>query len=1032
MKQIVTTFAIGAVLASALPLSAQTETMVFDLRKNESYERCSQTCLKYDRYDPDYDTTDEAWTWRSSYPAMNYYGITNGYYDDYLVTPDLDLEEGTLYCIHLSPAAESAYVTQQPGLVVWLGQGNNVASYTELKAYDGIVNSTQSEAEALTINFNVETAGKYRIAFEGLKYKLYLYDTYIVSLGTSAAPAMAVNLTVYPDADGAAKAEVVFTMPSATTSGMGLTDELRYTIYRGEEAAKSGRAMPGEEVRWIDEAVAEGGVTYSVEVSAGDEVSERVSVTTFVGEETPLSVENVLLTSKGSEHVVEWSAPTVGVHGAMLDPAKLKYAVVRIVDGESAAVTENLTGVTKYVDNFVPEGLQSLSYSVAVSLGSKSADAVESNRVKIGSIDLPFADSFAGGDLSPDNWDKEVLNGTLNWEVLASSDKGPECEPYDNDGGLLRYNSWNAPKGNSARIMTMPISRASTTNPVVQFYQCHSASGNDVLKVQVSVDNGEWVDVANATTMVKAPEGVNAKEWIQYVFNIGEAIPEDCVSYRVAFTSVSDYGHNIVLDNVRIFNLAGNDLEAVSLTGADRVNAGQELELALTIANNGGKDVGAGEYEIMIMSDLGEEIAVPASVDIASLKSAILTIKVPFTAVHAMSADRYAFSAEITYPIDEVPENNVVEEKVVAVGFSENTPVTALSVDNSEGGKMLVWEPASDQTYVPVDLHESFEDFEKDATDNLNGIVVLDLDEKSASSAYYSVSGSKFKVAEKFSNMPGGMDGGKVLGVTFPKDVKQDDWIILPAHDCKPSATMTLSFMAGFRKYSYASYSFEVVYATGDYDPTDPAAAFTNVIKMEQTSNYGGISADDAMHTVSYENIPAEARYVAIHFNSKINYDGVVWVDNIELTENDEALLLGYHVYEHSVGRINCEMLGSDATSFDLATARFASIQQRGVKDPVRQYYVTAVYPDGESRPSPMVSDGTPSGVEPVAMAGGFVRTYASGVVVGGFVGEMADVYDLAGRMVASVVCSSETRIALPAGIYVVKVGEVCGKVAVR
>ncbi len=91
---------------------------------------------------------------------------------------------------------------------------------------------------------------------------------------------------------------------------------------------------------------------------------------------------------------------------------------------------------------------------------------------------MPFADSFAGGDLSPDNWDKEVLNGTLNWEVLASSDKGPECEPYDNDGGLLRYNSWNAPKGNSARIMTMPISRASTTNPVVQFYQCHSASGN--------------------------------------------------------------------------------------------------------------------------------------------------------------------------------------------------------------------------------------------------------------------------------------------------------------------------------------------------------------------------------------------------------------------------------------------------------------------------------------------------------------------------------------------------------------------------
>ena len=220
--------------------------------------------------------------------------------------------------------------------------------------------------------------------------------------------------------------------------------------------------------------------------------------------------------------------------------------------------------------------------------------------------------------------------------------------------------------------MTPPIDRASATNPVVEYYMCHHTTYFDKLKIQVSIDGGEWIDVPNSENTVKK-DGFGSGEWEKCTVALTDVLPADCSSFRVAFTTVSAYGYNIIIDAVRIFNLKGKDLA-----------------------------------------------------------------------------------------------NNASDEATVAMALLDYTPATNLvrGEDTAEGLATISWTPAQAPEYVPLNIFESFEDFENDFTGPFTGFVVLDLDNRDGGT-YYSASGSLLNIAEQFSGKPAGLDGTKCLGVTF-------------------------------------------------------------------------------------------------------------------------------------------------------------------------------------------------------------------------------------------------------------------------
>lgn len=1008
---------------------AQEPTTLFELSSLTQYNKCEATTAKMG---------DCYWSWSSYGPCAQLYSYSYSYYEDYLTLPAIDMTAGTLYKIEVSATKYNSYDQNIP-LTFLLGTGdaptdplNELVGWTQIAKMPSLEYFYNYQAADFleTFTFSVETDGAYRLSIYGTKpCKVFTFR--LISMGESDVPQAVNDLAVQPATNGSASAEISFTLPNLSISNKQLDGRMSYTISCGDEPVKGGSDAPGAFITWTHNPAPLGDVTYSVVVSQGENVSEAASVSTYVGLETPTAVTNATLASAGSTHTVRWQAPAVGTHGAALDPSALSYTLTRILDGErTVATTEPLVGVTEFVDTFEPVGLQKLSYEVVVSLGENSADAVATPEVVIGSVDLPFINSFVDAANSM-MWSTQVVEGleTENWIFAATSPKSPITGSYDNDGALAYYNCFDISSGKSARLITAPISRASTLNPLLQFYIYHHSSGNDVLKIQLSIDGGEWVDVPEASWTLK--NDVNG-QWVKHTAAFGDLLPEDCTSYRVSFTGVSAYGFCMSIDAVSIVNLLDKDLALTGFNAPESHIVGNTLALTFNVTNNSTSEVEAGAYTLHLDTDYPDEVVMPEPVAVAGLSSVPMTIEMPIHSLHAYEAGFYSFKVSLDLEGDEDTSNNTTDQLSVNLAYSTGTSASDLALSrNDDGSQMLLWTPAIDIDYVPVNIDESFEDVESGTTDDINGWTVIDLDQRSAT--YYNTNSSKLTVVAPTSVPSSGRDGSKVVGCAFPSYVQQDDWLISPAMSLKDGVTLDLSFLIAVRSKTSLSYSnkyaFEVLYATEDFNPEAPAEAFTHELyKKDVTSTYDNTVSvrEEKFTTISVTGIPSEAKYVAIHLCSKLTSDGATWLDKIVLTEHDPMQLQGYNVYQIDGGRLNEELLPATATEFALATPEVATFANT-----LKRYFVTAVYPDGEAAPSNIAED-VDTGVENVADSDIVIAAVDGGVSVSSPAAVAVTVSDLAGRTVAAFTAEGTTTVALPQGIYLVRAAAASAKLIVR
>ena len=1003
-------FALAAIPVTAL---ADDSGALLDLTDRATFNQCTQTSIKYDR--EDYD----AWTFNNynNYPYMYNSYLYEPYYSDYLISPSLTLQTNTLYRIELSPAAYTSGKTAK--VTVGLGQGDDMTAYNVLQTFDNIPHASIDEAEQKTVEFNVQTDGQYKIYLFGEGTALCLYNTRMYSVGASGVPAAVSDLMVLPASDGSASATISFTLPSQSISGHPIDGNIKYRIYRGEGESpiKSGRGITDEYITYTDNNVEVGDVTYSVEVENGGNVSARASYTTYVGPETPNPVTDLTLAKSGNTYTLSWTAPDTGVHGALLDRDALTYVISRIIDGQATVISHDCA-TTSFTDSYSSEELHSMSYSVAAVLNGASSTAVETETVSVGYINLPFADSFAGASFGS-AWQAEPITGSYNWMAVAtnpySTQKPAVTDGYDGDGGFAFYNSWSAPRGNSARLYTAPIKNVAGTAPIIEFYLFHTQYGNDNVKVQVSCDNGEWTDVPDAVAPLKG----DVLDWEKYSFPISSAISATCETYRVALVAQSQNGHNTVLDKVRIFVPANKDLEASSPVAPAMVYSGNDINLSFTLANNGQTAVNAADYTLSLVTDYPTPIVLPENTDIAALGSAMVSVTVPVTAIESRNADIYHFALNVEYAGDENLANNTSAPAEVEVQFvTGDVPSNPIAEQQEDGSIKLTWDAAGDQT-EPLNVGTSFENMEAGFTGPFNGFTSLDLD-AAAGETYYLTSGSAFNVVSKPA-YPKGSDGDNMIGLTLGANKQQDDWLISPLLDCPQGSTMNLSFLIATKKFSSSSYyySMEILYSTEDeYDAAQPATAFSHLVASKTSSlSYGDFIMSETFVPINIADIPAEAKRIAIHFKSKLSLPSAMWIDNIRITENVTNPLLGYNVYEEGVARVNDAAVPATQTTY--------SIADTDIHD--RQYFITAVYPAGESEPSELTSLIT--AVDEIGSDGLTVYTTADGLYVTGVTGQVT-VYDIQGRIAASV--SSDALVRLAPGIYIVRAGDEARKVMIR
>lgn len=1007
---------LGACALLATSLQAQTEgveeTVVFDLTTRDAFNQCTQKSIKYDHSDFD------AWNYNNfgDYPYMYNYDLTDGYYNDYLTTPDLELKAGEMYVIYTTP---SAYNTGKSAtLSVLLGQGDNEEAYTTLKQWKRIPYVGYGEtAEARELTFVVEQDGNYRISFFGEDFALYLKDTKICTRGVVNTPKSPDDFTVMPDPDGGLSVTISFTMPTMTLSGTEITTPLTYKIYRQTQAIKTATAAPGEKVTYTEEVGMEGTAIYGLQILNGEDATERQTITTFIGQETPSPVTDAAFAVDGDAYKVTWTAPAVGTHNVPLAGEKLTYTVTRYLNDVPTVVAENTTS-TSVSDTFTFDGIQMLKYGITAHYGSKSSEEALTGAIKIGTAELPFADSFAGATFNP-LWDNVAISGDKLWETSSAPVTYTALtEPYDNDGGLAYLKSCTYNATNQAMLATPAFAYHAGDNPVVNFallLDSRDRKTDEGVKIQISRDYGDWEDVPGGHFTVKPDDG--GDRWQPYSVKLAESLAQGCTSYRVAFTTINEYGYNIHIDAVNIFNQLAKDAAVSSLSVPATIKAGNTMTIAIKVENNGLDDLAAADYTLSLDTDFPEEITLPENVAIPSLSSHTFTVDVPVHSLHAETATTFSFTAHVALDGDLNTSNDTSATAQTEITFSAGRSAENLSGRCLDDGTVVLnWDSAKDLSHAPVGIVESFEEFEQDYNQpNIgpwNGWSTIDIDGR-AGDTWYGASGSIFRIDDN-NNFPTGRDGKNTLSVTTSSYKAQDDWLISPLLDCKEGNTMALATLIAFKEaksYYSPENTVELRYTTDDeINVLNPAANFTVLVdsKTYEWSNSNN-RLNNSMFELTFTDIPAEARRVALHFTAtKGTTNGAVAVDNLRLTEIEDNPLLGYHVYSTLNGRMNAELISAEATEYTIPAGDNSEAALFTERHPV---FLTAVYPDGEAPRSNYLDLAEITGIEDV-IAGSEATTDAE-----------AEYFDLSGHRLSG---------APAPGIYIRRQGTKVEKVAIR
>lgn len=980
MKSMKKLIFVSLAVAAASLYAAADETVIYDLRVDTNFDPTTQ-------FSPGHDRDDYIWKWArytavsnndASGPEMYHYNITEPYYADIFMTRDIDLQPGVTYSVVSRPRCRTGNKTGH--LTIMIGQGVITEStydrheLTTLGDYDNIpyVNtyswSSLEDVNQIRCDFTVSTAGKYKICFYGQGNTLTLHDTYIVQ-----------------------------------TDGGGSVDP------------------EPDPIEPVPDPVIPGGA------------------------------QNLSATVSGSDVTVSFNMPSVGTAGESLEGEELKYTIYRDDLSISTKSRQTAGAAITYVDSNVDYGTH--TYGVEIALGEETSSretvSVEVKRPVVEpatSLDLPVNDSFAGASFG-EVWYVEEVSGDVNWEASDKlTSQLPLMDVYDADGGMAVFRGWDGKEGDYARLSTAPITKSSSSAPVLDFMFGHSGARatTDKVKVQVSADGGEWQDVEGAVIATYI-ESLENGGWTYYKYALDPYI-QNCTTYRVGFLGVCErLNANIPIDAVNIYNVVDKDVSITELDVPAEATAGGDIEVALTIENLGGATLKASDYTVTVESDYPVAVEL-TPVDIPSLTSVRLAGKVIVTAEEVLDGPDYKFVAKVNVPGNESGENLVSDEKTVKTLFVEHkVPANATAICEGEKLTGISWESVKDLEHTAINISETFNDLqervqvERETEDgktekvwvdgtkgNFNGFISVDLDKQDGGS-YYSTSGSEFQVFTDFmtGSMPQG-HSGKYIGLTLPANIQQDDWLITPALDAAESSVINFGARIAYIHRESDSYnnSLEVLYATDDYNPKNPAPSFTKSLYSNTSkATSGDLPHDGLYHWLRVNNIPAEAKYVAIHFNTKSGMQTGVWVDRLTVTETDLYPLTGYYVYRRNEGRLNAEPVDKTQLSYMLDEA---------VTDSQAQFYVTALYADGESQPSEFVSATSFSGVSAVDAAGPRVSVIPSAVLISGANGETARVYTPDGKLVSSAKCAGVTVLNLNPGLYIVKVGTTVAKALVK
>lgn len=1076
MKRKVKRLGLALVLAvSSLPQIAAEQIFTFDFE--------DQNTFTDDFTVENLNEDDYKWEWSKYttgstpyYFAQVYYWNAEDYNDNLITKKSYPLYKGHAYCLKYkatlgtrgtSTSLTSGYRVEGSDEMTELKSG----TYSYVNKYAG---EPFDEEEVI---FEVPEDGEYYFVFHasGGKTGVLIDDISLEDAGSPMTPLCATSLTVVPAEDFSLKATLKIELPTKTVTGSELSDITKVEILnqQGEVIGTiTENLVPGKIVEFTDENAAEGENEYTVYVYSGEHKSEGTTGSCFAGPLTPQKVSALRVKKDADGSIlIQWDKVSKSVNGIDLNDELTRYTLSRIEGEEKTLLTE--TEELSYTDSYSPEEMTSIKYEVVVSYGTRKSEATESAYVKAGSYSLPFEESFADDSFDSD-WEVTTsdtsTNSTKKWNRRSSMQSNPSAGPYDNDGGLLTYNSYNIYTNCESQAITPAIGLKGATSPTLEFMFYHSSytSSNDYIELLISKDGGEFELIPDSKI-----ERINGTTgWAKYEFPL-EAY-KDAEKIRVSFKAVSMYGADMAIDAVKIHQPRTIiDLEAMDMEAPTEVISGQDAVFRFTVKNSGNTGITGEDYKINVYVD-GELANSIEGEDIAAKATLEFTHEISTHPGHAEKG--IPVYAEIECDEDENLDNNTFAEITVAVSTYAGRGVQGVTgkYDKDSDTLTLSWEDIEVEDYEPLDSSMTFDVNEegepfltKEAYDNDNSLAWpaeftakdgniwknIDADGQSSDKVYSTPAAAKgfmvmsFELSGNKSQQDfSGIEENGMLEAVAPSEGSgaASDYLISPL--LPGSGDHILTFQG--KSYSFAcTADFTVEYTTSEELPSAEglSTAFTAIgekIHIPNTYHDGGVWKE-----FEYV-IPREAKYVAIHFTGetghKYDYSGdkesvasILCLDDIRLVSEPEVKPT-YNVYYREYSSDE-EPAPAPESRLKGAGTPIGSYAQKHNSEPIEgaeyviqnpvkiaDYHVTAVYPKGETALSEGYHSDVETGIEETGIEEvGTLRVEGRNITSTGNI----SVYAIDGTLLANGVNSYT---APEAGAYIIKSGTRTLKVVVR
>lgn len=219
---------------------------------------------------------------------------------------------------------------------------------------------------------------------------------------------------------------VCFTLPTEDVDGNKLGSEVGFTIsLNGGAPIVSDRAEPGIDVAAAVTVPADGNYQFVVKAVNGSTESNAVNVSAWIGHDAPATVDNCNLELDGYDASLSWELPSKGRNGGYVNPAKVKYDVIR---GPYATTIATALEATTFTDRYEIEGVHPLMYGVVPVSGDVKGEMAISNVEIIGDYWTP-------------PFTEDLTDPFRQLIVDAIDANGDECTwVFDDDESAMRCN----------------------------------------------------------------------------------------------------------------------------------------------------------------------------------------------------------------------------------------------------------------------------------------------------------------------------------------------------------------------------------------------------------------------------------------------------------------------------------------------------------------------------------------------------------------------------------------------------------------